>query len=194
MSRTYRCRVQKDLSTSVRARDSITLTLGLRDLVGEEETNQILREALEALGGGSDEAGRVQLDIDGVRVTVDPAERSAELSVGEDYELQVSVDTVVDSYNYGDDEEAAQAAAEARVESQLKASLNTKRAAAEAETRERLDAAEGAVRAVLREATARTEIESLRRKAERMGRILSVTEEEDPKTGDRQVVIELELG
>ena len=177
------------LAISAAAADSAAETQHI-----EAETNQILREVLEELGGASDDSGSVRLEIEGVAVLVDPETRIAELRMGEDYDLEVSVDTVVDSYNYADDEVAAQEAAEARVAQTLQTSLEEQRAAAEADARGRLDAGESAVRVVLREATARTEIESLRRKAERMGRVLGVTEDEDPKTGDRQVVIELELG
>lgn len=194
MSRTYRCRVQKDLTITVRARDSITLRLGLHELVGEDETNEILRKVLEEAGGRVGDDGQVTLGIEGVQVVVDVEGRTAEASLGEDYELEASADEIVDSYSHADDKRAAQAAAEARVERDLKAELQRRKEAAEAATRAKLDAAEEAIRQTLREASAKTEIESLRRKAERMGRLLGITEEEDPKTGDRQVVIELELG
>ena len=197
MSKTYRCRVKLDLSTSVEAGDEVEYRLRINDIVDDEETTDILRQKLIEAGGEEREDGKIALEVDGATVEVDPRERTAVAKVEGQRQIDKHVDREVHARSWRDSKEEAQAKAEHQVRSQAEAELEHEREAAkralEEEVRRRLGDAAADIARSLRTVSAETEKEAILRKARRMGTVKSVTESEDADTKDRKVVIQLDL-
>ncbi len=193
MSKRYRCKVKKDLSIKVDARDRVEYRLRVNDILAPEDTNDILRSKLVEAGGRTTEDGKVVLEVDDVEVEVDPEARTAVARSGGSHEVKREFDGEIGSYSYGDSRSQAQTKAEAQVEKQLEEEVERERRRLVEEARKALGEASDEVARTLREVTAETEKESAVRKAEKLGKVISVNEEQDAKTGDRAVVIEIEL-
>jgi hypothetical protein len=197
VSRIYRCRVKRDLSTSVQAGDEVQYRIRVNDILDQEETTDILRQKLVAAGGEERGDGKIVLEVDGAEVEVDPHARTAVARVEQRRQIDKHVDREVRARSWRDRREEAQAAAQSKVESQARSELESERRAAqqqlEQEVRRRLGDAADAIAKALRTASAQTEQEAVVRKAQRMGKVKSVTESEDSDTGDRKIVIQLEL-
>ena len=193
MSKRYRCRVKKDLSIEVDARDQVEYRLRLNDILAPEETNDILRSKLADAGGRTNDEGKVILEVEGAEVEVDPKARTATARSGRSHEVRREFDGEVGAFSWGDNRSEAQDKAETRVEKQLQEEVEREREKLVEEARRTLGKAADEVSRILREATAETEKESALRKADKLGKVISVEEEQDAKTGDRTVVIEIEL-
>lgn len=193
MSRTYRCKVKQDLTLSVSARDEVEYKLRVNDTLGEQETNDILGAKLRERGGEAVAPDKVRLVIGGVTVDVDLKERTAKAHVGRDTEVKKSFEGVVTAGSWRDRQSEAQASAERKVQTELREQAEQERDEIVREVKKRLGDAADEISKTLREVAAETERDSIVRRAERMGRVLSVNESRDQASGDRRIEIELEL-
>jgi hypothetical protein len=196
MSKSYRCRVKVDLRERVAARDAVAYEIDIGRILGKKAEAALLRKALLDLGG-EEQDGKVVLEVEGVRVTVDPETGEAQASVEDEGDVRRHVDEERKVFNVRDDEAAAKEKAQADAEKEAKVSLEQEKAALQKtlddKVRDTLKAAGPAIVRRLRVARGETEKAALEEKARQLGTVVSKRETEDPKRGDRSLVIEIEL-
>jgi len=192
VSKTYRCRVRKDVSVVSKAADEVRYKVGLLDILDPDEMREHYRKSLQALGAQEGKDGKFVVEVAGAKVTVDPNARSAVAEVAEKERITVSTDRVVAVRNVQDDEAAARQEAERRVGQELAAEAAKRKRSHEERVRGKLDAADEAVRAKLREAANEAHKSALRAKADRLGKVMA-DKEETLANGDKRVTLEVEL-
>jgi len=194
MSRTYRCKVKKSVSVAVRVGEGVDYKLRLNDILDKGETDDILRSKLVDAGGTTQDDGKtVVLDVDGVEVEVDVEERTATARTKDaPHEVRREFDGEIGSYSWHDRRSEAQEKAEREIEKQLHDEVERERRRLVEGARKTLGEASDKVTGVLRKATAETEKESAIRKADKIGKVLSVKESDEPN-GDRRIEIEIEI-
>lgn len=193
MSKTYRCRVRKDIKEVIRRSDEIEYKVSLLDILDPDDMSEEYKKALEAVGAREDPDGKMVMDIDGVTVTVDPKEKTVKARLEEEKTVSEKVDKVVDVFEWTDLRESAQQQAEDDVDKEIREKLEEEGKTVEEQAKKKLEAAEEKIREKLREAANEAHKSALRRKAKRIGRILS-EKEESAQNGDRRMVIEIETG
>ena len=196
MSKTYRCRVKKDIQEVHRVQDELEYKLGLLDILPPEEMEKDFRKALEDMGAREEEDGSLTLEIEGIQVTVDTEEKKAIARVGEEKEISVEVEREVYVFDWGDNKENAQRTAEQEqgkgLEQELARKLEQEKEKHERRVRGKLEGAREKIQEKLREAVNETHKNALRKKASRMGKILADREEEQAN-GDQRLTLEIEL-
>jgi hypothetical protein len=196
MSKTYRCKVRVDLKERVRARDAVEYEIDLGRVLGKQEESELLRQKLRA-AGGTEQDGKLALDIGGVTVEVDPATGKVTAEVNADGEVAVHVDEERQVWNVRDSAEQAQRSAQAEAESEARARLLAEKTATEGtlagQVRGKLGRATPEIVRRLREVRAEVEKEAVVRKAQRLGTVLGTHESEDKATGDRTLTVDVEL-
>jgi hypothetical protein len=193
MSKTYRCRVKKDIRETHRTADTIELKISLLDILDPKEMEGMYRKALKDTGAKENADGTLELKVDGVTVTVDPKEKTAVGRVEGKKDIEIHVDKEVQVYNIRDNEKVAQAMAEKKVADEIAADVANKKKELEEKVKSTLDAAEEKVKEKLREAANEAHKAALRKKADRMGKV-TVNREEELGNGDKRLTLEIELG
>ena len=192
MSKTYRCRVQRDVRVVSRVADEVKYKVNLLDILDPEEMEAEYRQALRAMGAREEEGGGMVLDLDGVRVCVDPGEKTATAGVNEEEEISISVNRDVRVFQWEDSEEKARQEAEKRTDAEITNEMAKKKKHHEQDVRDRLEGADRIIREKLREAANEAHKSALRKKADRMGRIMS-NKDETLENGDKRLTLEIEI-
>ena len=196
MSKTYRCKVRVDLKERVRSRDAVEYELDVGRLLGKKEESELLRAKLRE-AGGVEQDGKIALEIEGVKVEVDPATGKVTAEVGSEREVEIHVDEERKVWNVRDQAEEAQRGAQKQAEKEAEDKLEAKKAAArndlDGQVRGKLGRATPAIVRRLREVRAEVEKEAILRKAGRLGTVLGKHESEDKATGDRTLTVDVNL-
>ncbi len=192
MSKTYRCRVKKDIREVHSVEDEIEYKVSLLDILDQDEMEEEYRKALRSLGADEDSDGNIVLDVDGVEVTVDTSSKKATARVDGKEEIEIHVDKEVKVFDWGDNERRAQEEAEKVTENEMKAEVEDKIKAHEKKVRGKLNAAGDKIKEKLREAANEAHKSALRKKAERIGRV-TVDQEDGMENGDQRLTIEIEV-
>lgn len=190
MSKTYRCRVKKDIRETLSSEDSVGYAIGLLDTLDPAEMAAEFRKALIAAGAAERGDGGLSLEVAGVTVTVNAAGRTATARVARKDELRESVDKVVDEYSVRDSEKAAQKKAEAAVDGEIRERVAEARRDHAAGIAEALRKADPAIRKALRAAANEANKAALRKKAGCMG-VVTADREEILPNGDRRLTLEI---
>jgi hypothetical protein len=196
MSKTYRCKVKVALREHVSARDAVEYEIDLGRILGKQDEAKLLRQKLRE-AGGVEKDGKIALEIEGVRVEVDPETGKVKAEVGTGREVEHAIDEERKVYNVRDSEAHAQQQAQAQAEEQARAQLEAKKAATQGEldgqVRGKLARATPEIVRRLREVRAQVEKEAVVRKAQQLGTVVSQHEGEDKATGDRTLTLEVEI-
>lgn len=193
MSKTYRCRVKKELREVHRARDQVHYRgLGLLDVLDPQDMEDVYRQALKDMGASEKSDGSLSLRVGEATVRVDPKQRTAEVSVSEDKEVRTKVDREEKIFEWSESREKAQKKAEEKVDREAGGELEKKKKDHDEEVRSKLDQVEDRVKEQLRRAANEAHKAALRRKAGRMGTV-TVDKEDELANGDRRLTLEVEL-
>ena len=192
MSKTYRCRVKKDIRETLSSEDSVGYAIGLLDTLDPGEMAAEFRKALIAAGATETGDGRLALEVEGASVTVNADGGTATARIARKDELKESVDKVVDAYSVRDNGASAQKTAEATVDGEIRERVAEARRAHAAETAEALRKADPAIRKALRAAANEANKAALRKKAGRLG-VVTADREENLPNGDRRLTLEISV-
>ncbi len=201
MSRTYRCKVKKDLKEVHKTADEIRYRISLLDkkhlgILKPDEMEEIYRAALKEMGASEESDGTLVLEVDGIKITINTKDKTATARLEEEIEIKAEAQKTVKVYDVNDDRQKAQKEAEKAVEKVLKKELDQKirdkKAAQTQKTREQLNRADGAVREKLRQAANEAYKKALREKASRMGNITE-DREETLENGNQRLTLAIEI-
>ena len=192
MSKTYRCRVKKDIREIVRKSDEIEYKVSLLDILDPDEMTEEYKKALKSLGAKESPDGKLSLDVDGVTLTVDPKEKTVKARLEDEKEVRESIDREVDVFEWTDAREAAQKKAEEDVSKEFDKKIEAEGKVIEDQVRRKLEKAEEKIREKLREAANEAHKAALRKKAHKIGRVIQ-DREESMENGDKRMSIEIEI-
>jgi len=193
MSKTYKCRVKKDITETHRVSDEIEYKIRLLDILDKEDMAEEYEKVLKDMGGKKKKDGNLEIEIDGVKITIDVKKQNVKAKVDEKEKISENVDKELEIYDYDYNENIAHKKAEEIIEKDIKEKINKRKAEHEVKVREKLEKAEEKIKEKLREATNETHKRALRRKADSMGKVI-VDQENKLKNGDNQLVLEVEIG
>lgn len=162
MSRGYRIRwpqpAWKDASTRVASEDAVCMDIGVLEILSEEEMLALLRAQLEKDGWSKGQDGALSRSFGEVTAELSPDGKSltARAKAARDVSARGTTD--------------------AEAQSKLGRASDSARAELDKKVAERLDKAEGDVRAAMQGALQRVYVEALQRKAASLGEIESMQE------------------
>lgn len=192
MSKTYRCRVKRDLTDIIREKDRIVYRLRLLPVADKEKMKQWFRQALIDDGANENEDGTLEMDMDGVRVEIDVENDEVKIVSETEDDLHIQIDEDRKVYNRADNEEKAQEKAEEDVNKEVKKTIEDKQKEVRDKAVKILREAEGKVKTRIRKAENKTIEKGLDEKADSMGDVVQ-KEEEAGVNGDRRVIWRVRL-
>lgn len=192
MSKTYKCRIKKDIVESHRVSDEIEYNLGLLDILPPEEMEDIYKEAVKNSGGVEKEDKNLEISIDSITITIIPSEKKARVRISEEKKIAIHIDREEKVFEYSDSEVKAQKKAEEKADREINAELNKQKEDHINKVKKKLADSEEKVKEKLREISNEVHKNALRKKAGALGRI-NLDREEKLSEGDNRLTIEIEI-
>jgi len=189
VSRAYRICIRDSVRQVIRARDHVSTTLELLNILPPDQTAALLEAELEKRG--FKKVGNLQVrQQQGVNVSVDPSTGTVTVKADVSQEVQIKAETT----GYATDEKGTSAKrVEQALRNELAGSIKQKadqrKASMQAEVTGALEAQLGDLRQELDQVVNRVTAEALKRKAAQLGTIKQVTE--DPQAGSMTIVLEV---
>lgn len=191
MSKTYTCRVKRDLSELIREKDRVVYRLRLLPVGDREKMKDWFRQALTEDGAKGDQR-KLHFEIDGVQVEVDLEEDQIRIVSESTQDLHIEKDEERKIYNVADDERAAQQKAEEQVDQEIEREVREARDRIRKQAAQRLREAEVKVKSRIRKAENEAIKKALDEKAHSLGEVLDVEESEEIN-GDKRIAWRIRL-
>ena len=190
MSRAYRIQVQESVRRVLRARDHVSTTLELLEILPQEQMAGLLAEELERRGFARQGQLLVRSDK-GVQIRVDPATSTVtvQAQAEEHAELEASKSVVADADWGRALTEEARKAAKQELRQGLENEAAKKSAALQQQVTQQLEGQLADLRKELDQAVNRVTAEALKRRAAQIGQIKEMTE--DQQSGSLTIVVEV---
>lgn len=196
MSKTYTCRVKKDLREEVREEDRVVYKLKPLPVADKEKMRNWMREALLEDGATSNADSTLSLDVEGVKVEIDLEKDEVRIVAETTEDIHVEKDEKRRVYDLLDNEKRAREKAEAQVEQELATEMEKAKAASLKRLRdtvsEALRQAEEEVKRRIRSAENIAIEKGLDEKARDFGEILDKEEAVDSE-GNHRVVWRIKM-
>ncbi|MCP4750857.1 MAG: hypothetical protein GY866_08190 [Proteobacteria bacterium] len=187
MSRTYRCRVKRDLTEVIKERDSIVYRLKRLPVADKKKMNRWFRRALLEDGAGENEDGTLEMEFDGVRVEIDLEKEEVRATSEIEDELHIRIDEERSEYDYGDNKERAQEKAEKHVDREIAKKVKATRARHKKAAVGKLNEAQDQIKERIRTAENKVVEKALDEKTKTLGKNVQKEEEVEIDGGKRLV-------
>lgn len=187
MSRPYRVTVRESLQRTVVAEDSVKTRLEVLPLLGEAETQEILKRTLKERGFEED-GDKMSREKGKIRTEIDPATGDVEVSSKDSRDIDESAEGDLPNSGCGCAVRAKEALRQ-NLRDNLKNIANQKERDLQVEVTNRLEGALQGIACELERIANQVTGTSLRRRAQQLGQIKSITH--DNEKGELTIVVEV---
>ncbi len=192
MSKTYICRVKRDLREVLREEDRVVYRVRLLPVADKEKMKKWFKDSLIKDGARENEDGTLGMELDGVKVEIDIDKEEVRVVSETGEEVNIKKDEQKKIYNVADNEQAAQKKAQEDVDNEVAQEIKEHRDRLRKKAVKALNEAEGKVKTKIRRAENDAIKKGLDEKAHGLGQVVDVDESTEGN-GDKRTVWRIRL-